>query len=74
MNGSFTTASPPTAATYAAGGNSIGLNWGSSSDHSGKLVGHLFADGHIEFISSDVAPGVYMSLHTRNSAEPIQEY
>jgi prepilin-type N-terminal cleavage/methylation domain-containing protein len=74
MNGSFTTANPPTAVTYTAGGNSTPLNWGSSSDHSGKLVGHLFADGHIEFINSDVAPGIYMSLHTRNVAEPIPEY
>jgi hypothetical protein len=74
MNQSFTTANPPPPVTYTAGSHPITLRWGSSSDHSGKLVGHLFADGHIEFINSDVAPGVYMSLHTRNSAEPIPEY
>ena len=46
--------------------------FGPSSGHSGGLVSHLFADGHVEFINPDVNPQVYLSLSTRNGREPIQ--
>jgi len=60
------------------GGNSpscpLTLNWGPSSHHAGKVVGNLFADGHTEFIPSDVPANVYISLNTRANREPIPEY
>ena len=74
MSGTGTTMNPPTAETTTAGGNSVALEWGPSSDHAGKLIGHLFADGHVEFINSDITPSIYMSLNTRSGAEPIAEY
>ena len=75
MSGSFTTTVPPAASTIAVGPASLGgMTWGPSSDHAGKIIGHLFADGHVEFISSDIAPSTYHSLNTRGGSEPIPEY
>jgi len=50
------------------------LYFGPSSDHAGGVVGHLFVDGHVEFLTSDITPSVYMALSTRNSADTIGEY
>jgi len=50
------------------------LNWGPSSDHPGRVVGHLFADGHVEFINSDITASVYNALNTRGSSDQIGEY
>ena len=47
---------------------------GPTSDHSGSQSGHLFADGHIEFISYDVNDSTYMSLSTRSSADRVGDY
>ena len=47
------------------------LCFGPSSSHSGGLVAHLFADGHIEFITPEVNPQVYLSLSTRNGREVV---
>jgi prepilin-type processing-associated H-X9-DG protein len=74
MSGTGTTMNPPDPQLTSAGGNVISLDWGPSSDHAGKLIGHLFADGHVEFINSDITPSIYMSLNTRSSGEPIAEY
>ncbi len=75
MSGSFTTTVPPTASTIAVGPASLtGMTWGPSSDHAGKIIGHLFADGHVEFISADIAPNTYHALNTRGGGEPIPEY
>jgi prepilin-type processing-associated H-X9-DG protein len=50
------------------------MTWGPSSDHAGKIIGHLFADGHVEFIGADVSNNTYHALNTRGSGEPIPEY
>ncbi len=44
--------------------------WGPSSDHSGGVVMHVFADAHATSISPDVDPTVYMQMVTRNGGEP----
>jgi prepilin-type processing-associated H-X9-DG protein len=56
------------------GSTGVSLNWGPSSSHAGRIVGHLFADGHVEFINADIDSNIYMSLNTRNLGEPIREY
>ncbi|MEI8227778.1 MAG: DUF1559 domain-containing protein [Planctomycetota bacterium] len=73
-SGSNSTNSPPTAIAHTIGANTVSLTWGPSSDHSGKLIGHLFADGHVEFLSADVNESTYCALNTRNGGEPIPEY
>ena len=76
MSGSSTTTLPPTAVTFTLGASpsQVALTWGPSSDHAGKIIGHLFADGHVEFISADITPNTYHALNTRGSGEPIPEY
>ena len=48
-----------------------GMAYGASSDHSGGIVMHVFADAHVGQLTSDVDPTVYMSVYSRNSSEPI---
>ena len=75
MSGSNTTTLPPAASTVTvAPSATVQLTWGPSSDHAGKIVGHLFADGHVEFISADIAANTYHALNTRGASEPIPEY
>ena len=76
MSGSNTTTLPPAAQTFTlgTGGGTTDMTWGPSSDHAGKIIGHLFADGHVEFIGADVANNTYHALNTRSSGEPIPEY
>ena len=76
MSGSNTTTLPPGAQTFTlgTGGGTTDMTWGPSSDHAGKIIGHLFADGHVEFIGADVANNTYHALNTRGSGEPIPEY
>jgi prepilin-type N-terminal cleavage/methylation domain-containing protein len=74
MSGTFTTLLPPPAQSLTVGGVSRSLTWGPSSDHAGKVIGHLFGDGHTEFISADVAGDVYSALNTRGGAERVGEY
>jgi prepilin-type N-terminal cleavage/methylation domain-containing protein/prepilin-type processing-associated H-X9-DG protein len=50
------------------------LKYGPSSFHTGKLVGHLFADGHVEFIASSIEGSTYQCLSTRNEGEPVPGY
>ena len=52
----------------------VNLNWGPSSYHAGKVIGHLFADGHVEMINADMDAGIYSSLNTRGSSDTIGEY
>jgi prepilin-type N-terminal cleavage/methylation domain-containing protein/prepilin-type processing-associated H-X9-DG protein len=73
-SGSNSTNSPPAAINHTIGANTVSLSWGPSSDHGGKLIGHLFADGHVEFLSADVNESTYCALNTRNGGEPIPEY
>ncbi|MFM7243853.1 MAG: DUF1559 domain-containing protein, partial [Planctomycetaceae bacterium] len=44
-SGTFTDSAPPQSRSYTALGASVPLNWGPSSYHTGKVIGHLFADG-----------------------------
>lgn len=75
MSGSNTTTNPPGASTVTmAGSSTTNLTWGPSSDHAGKIIGHLFADGHVEFIGADIDNGTYHALNTRGNGEPIKEY
>jgi len=60
----------PAANTYTSAGH----YWGPSSDHAGKLVGNVFGDGHVEFISADVDPNTYNVLCTRGNGEPVPQY
>jgi len=50
-----------------------GLNWGPSSSHSGNIVVHLFADGHVIGITDGVDPATYLNLTTRNGSEAIND-
>jgi prepilin-type N-terminal cleavage/methylation domain-containing protein/prepilin-type processing-associated H-X9-DG protein len=74
LSGSNTTVNPPAAQNHTVGATSVSLNWGPSSDHPGRVVGHLFADGHVEFINSDITASVYNALNTRGSSDQIGEY
>ena len=74
MSGSSNTTNPPAASTVTLGGDTVSLTWGPSSDHAGKIIGHLFADGHVEFIGADIDSSTYHALNTRSSGEPIKEY
>ena len=74
MNTANTTTLPPTGVTFTLGAGTSEHTWGPSSDHAGKIIGHLFADGHVEFISADVANNTYHALNTRGNGEPIPEY
>jgi hypothetical protein len=74
MSGTNTTNLPPPSHTLTLNTNIATPNWGPSSDHAGKTIGHLFADGHTEFISSDVAVDIYSALNTRSGSEILREY
>jgi prepilin-type N-terminal cleavage/methylation domain-containing protein len=74
MSTTANTTLPPPAQALTLGGASRSLTWGPSSDHAGKVIGHLFGDGHTEFISADIAPEVYSALNTRGGAERVGEY
>ena len=47
----------------------VDWEWGPSSDHSGGVVNHVFADGGSRSISKEVDPQVYMHLVTRGGGE-----
>jgi prepilin-type N-terminal cleavage/methylation domain-containing protein len=49
-----------------------GMGHGPSSDHSGGIVLHVFGDGHVGQITTDVDSTLYMSVFSRASSEPVQ--
>ena len=49
-----------------------GMGHGASSDHSGGIVLHVFGDGHVGQITTDVDATLYMSAFSRASSEPVQ--
>ncbi|MDA1039844.1 MAG: DUF1559 domain-containing protein [Planctomycetota bacterium] len=52
--------------TFTAGSiPALTRQWAPSSYHSGGLVGHLFADGHIEFVNSSESGTVYGNMAIR---------
>jgi len=83
MTGRFTDDNPPASQTFtitpsagidnagAAGTISVALNWGPSSVHSGNVVGHVFADGHVNMISADVDDRVYMAINTSDARDVL---
>ncbi len=55
------------------------LCFGPTSDHTGNQAGHLFGDGHVEFLPYSMAndasqANTYMSLGTRNQGDRIGDY
>jgi prepilin-type N-terminal cleavage/methylation domain-containing protein len=49
--------------------------WGPQSYHAGGLVGHLFADGHVEFLNGPGIDGAtYGALVTRGSSDVVGSY
>jgi prepilin-type N-terminal cleavage/methylation domain-containing protein len=52
----------------------LSLFYGPSSDHGGGLIGHLFADGHVEFLTSDIDKATYNALSTRATGDRIGDY
>jgi len=45
-------------------------SWGPSSDHSGGVVMHAWADAHVSGVPEDIDPTLYMQLSTRAGREP----
>jgi len=64
----------PAAGNGGTGFLSLAIDFGPTSDHAGRQAGHLFADGHVEFISYEIAEQTYMALGTRNAADMVQDY
>ncbi|MEM8678471.1 MAG: DUF1559 domain-containing protein [Planctomycetota bacterium] len=53
-------------ASFAGGEN---RSWGPSSEHSGGVIVHSFADGHTSAIADNVDQGIYYAIITRAGAE-----
>ena len=51
-------------------GKTIPWTHGPSSNHPG-VVPHLFADGSIHYLSTNISPAVYMHLISRSGGEPV---
>jgi hypothetical protein len=48
------------------------MGHGPSSDHSGGIVLHVFGDGHVGQITTDIDSTLYMSAFSRAGSEPVQ--
>lgn len=48
-----------------------GMGYGASSDHSGGIVMHVFADGHVGQVTTDIDPSLFMALYSRAAGEPV---
>ncbi len=58
------------AAWGSGNGNSIPFwGWGPSSDHSGGIVLHAWADAHVSGIAEDIDASIYLQLCTRAGRE-----
>lgn len=72
--GSDSTATTPAPNKYlkaADWGPSMGdRSFGPSSEHSGSVVLHVYADAHAQTISPNVDPTVYLRLITRRDGDP----
>ena len=57
------------------GGGAAGSSWvwGPSSDHSGGIVLHCWADAHVTGIPEDTDATIYIQLSTRAGREPAQD-
>jgi hypothetical protein len=47
--------------------------WGPSSDHSGGIILHCWADAHVSGLAEDTDPVVYIQLVTRAGREPVAD-
>ena len=50
------------------------VDWGPSSDHSGGVVVHSYADGHTQAIPDSVDPTTYFRLITRAGGETVKPF
>ncbi len=48
-------------------------DWGPSSDHSGGVVLHCWADSHVSGLNEDIDPQLYVHLVTRAGREPATD-
>lgn len=46
-------------------------DWGPSSEHSGGVVIHLYADGGVRNVTDDIDPTLYLHLVTRSGGEQV---
>ncbi len=56
--------------TFAGATSQAPWKWGPSSDHSGGIVLHVYADGSVHTLTDETDPTVYMHLITRSGREP----
>jgi hypothetical protein len=54
-------------------GTSSQSDWGPSSDHSGGVVLHAWADSHVSGLNEDIDPQLYVHLVTRAGREPATD-
>ena len=73
-SGSATIGTGSTAAPQPVYTPTLTLFFGPTSDHAGNVVGHLFVDGHVEYLSYDIDPSIYLSLSTRNGGDKVGDY
>lgn len=52
-------------------GGSLDRKYGPSSNHTGGVVIHAFADGHVQAIQSDIDRNVYLRLISRDGGEAV---
>jgi type II secretory pathway pseudopilin PulG len=50
-------------------GASGGMAYGPSSDHQGGITMHAFGDTHVQQVTGDIDPAVYMAICSRNGTE-----
>ena len=66
---------PPGTSTFYMGSTSYGSisqwTWGPSSQHSGGVVMHVYADAAVRGQTDDITPTVYIQLITRAGKEPV---
>ena len=74
QNSSATVGTGSSSATLGTFTPLLQLYYGPTSDHAGSVAGHLFADGHVEFLSYDIDKNIYEALSTRNSGDKIGDY
>jgi len=63
----FSNVNPPVTAN-----NSVSIEWGPSSFHSGGITGHVFADGHVEFLANDMDASLYIALSTSRARDRVE--
>jgi prepilin-type N-terminal cleavage/methylation domain-containing protein len=61
-------ATPPQSDVW---GGTNGRSFGPSSEHSGSVVLHVFADAHASAVSPTVDPILYLRLITRKDGDPV---